>query len=105
MTFLQRDMKHQSEKPYEILYEMTDDTRRTNYDVNIVHNIIVEDLRPQKGQLSLDQDGFVIEDFDSSMPYEDFFDETKLKTQYAQELRRFLIQLFGARAVYFHECV
>ena len=105
MTFLKRDPRHKKEKPYEILYEMTDDTKRMNYDVNIVHDILVEDLRPQKGRLSLDRDGFMIEELKSAMPYEDFFDETKLKTQYAQELRQFLIQLLGARAIFFHECV
>ncbi|MCJ1410912.1 hypothetical protein MMC19_004999 [Ptychographa xylographoides] len=103
LTFLVPDPLHKIEKPYECLYEPIDGLKRSNYDVNAVNNISVHDIRPQKGLLSLDRDGFLVADLHSSMALEDYGDIRKLKEIYAEELRGFLTELLGARAVYFHE--
>ncbi len=67
MTFLAADPLHEVEKPYELLYVPTDDTPRENIKAEVVHDIIVEDLRPEKGTLSLDRDGFIVADLNTSM--------------------------------------
>ena len=62
-------------------------------------------MRPLKGNLSLDREGVLIVDLPTRMSYEDFLEEEKLKTIYAEELRECLLSVLGARVIFIHECV
>lgn len=58
-----------------------------------------------KDKLSLDQEGFLIAGINTDMEYEDYFDQEKLKTKHMSEIKAFLKDKLGVRAVYIHECV
>jgi hypothetical protein len=93
------------EKPYCLLYIPTDGLAMANFDFGDVRTVPIRDMRSRKGQLSLDQEGFLVADFKSSLVHDDYFDEDKLKTVFVDELREFLISFLGAKAVFVHECV
>lgn len=94
-----------SEKPYEILYKPTDGTPNLNYSLEEIHDIPIYDLRVKKGQLSLDREGYLVADIPSHLSYEEFWDESKVRSVYAEEIRAYLLSCLGARACYIHECV
>lgn len=104
LTFMAPDSLHNNYKPYELLYETEGLPTGCNYD-EIVHEVVVEDLRPLKGKLSLDREGFILADVDSAMTYQDYFDERLLKEKYMAEVKHLIMSMFQARSVYFHECV
>lgn len=93
------------EKPYCLLYTPTDGLLMANFDFGDVRTVPIRDMRPRKGQLSLDQEGFLVADFKSSLTHDDYFEEDKLKSIFIDELREFLTSFLGARAVFVHECV
>ncbi|KAJ9133114.1 hypothetical protein NKR19_g9178 [Coniochaeta hoffmannii] len=105
MRFLKPKSWDPGEKLYELEYNPSDGLAERNYDTHQIYDIPIHDLRPLKGKLSLDREGFVILDLPSSMKYEDYLDETKLKSVFAEELRQCLLNTLGARAVFIHECV
>jgi hypothetical protein len=104
MIFLARDPLLETNKPYELLYDTPDIPRGCNFD-EVTESVVIEDFRPFKGELSLDQDGFVLVDLPRSMPYEDYFDEEALREGFVSDAKRILQEVCGARAVYIHECV
>lgn len=88
-----------------ILYQPIVDIRMTNIEYERVNGIPIHDLRPKKGKLSLDREGFVIEDFPNSLTYEETFDEEMLKNVYSKALKEWLLKYLGAKGAYIHECV
>lgn len=104
MIFMARDPLLETNKPYELLYDTPDMPQGCNFD-EIKESVLIEDLRPLKGKLSLDRDGFLLADLESSMTYNDFFDEKVLSERYVSDAKRALQDICGARAVYIHECV
>lgn len=104
MTFMVDDPLLASHKSYEILYDTQDMPIGCNFDY-VKQEVIVEDFRALKGDLSMDRDGFLLEDLEASMTYEDFFNEDVLKERYVSDVKRTIQELCGARAVYIHECV
>ena len=105
LSFIARDVLHETEKPYELEYEPPDGIEKSNYTIEQIDGVQLHDIRPWKGNLSLDREGFIVSDLHSSLHNEEFWDEQKLKTVFAEELRSHLIRILGARAIYFHECV
>jgi hypothetical protein len=104
MIFLARDPLLETNKPYELLYNMPDMPRGCNFD-EVTESVVIEDFRPLKGKLSLDRDGFVLVDLPRPVPYEDYFDEEALREGFVSDAKRILQEVCGARAVYIHECV
>jgi hypothetical protein len=105
LAFLNDGSLQEGEKPYEFHYDRVDQAQRSNFNFEEIQDVVLEDLRSRKGKLSLDDDGFVIADLETAAQYDDFFDEEKLKVQFAEDLRRRLVEILGVRALYFHECV
>ncbi|KAI0147059.1 hypothetical protein GGR57DRAFT_264726 [Xylariaceae sp. FL1272] len=105
MRFLKPNSWDPSEKLYELEYLPNDGLAERNYQTHQVDGIPIRDMRPLKGKLSLDREGFMILDLPSHMMYEDFLDEAKLREVYAEELRTCLLKALGASAVFIHECV
>ena len=104
LTFMAHDPLHDTHKPYELLYNAGELPTGCNFD-EMEHEVVIEDFRPLKGKLSLDREGFLLADLDSTMTYQDFFDEAALKDKYMSEVKALILNLFQARSVYFHECV
>ncbi|RMJ13912.1 hypothetical protein CDV36_006397 [Fusarium kuroshium] len=106
LTFFERESWPSHERPYELLFKPpSSDFPVCNYSVTQVPNVPIHDLRPLKGKLSLDREGFMIADINTSMGYEDYFDQEKLKATYMPEIKLFLKEKLGVRAAYIHECV
>jgi hypothetical protein len=106
LTFFERGSWPSHERPYELLFQPPDcNFPVCNYSAVQVPNVPIHDLRPLKGKLSLDREGFLIADINTSMDYDDYFDQEKLKTTYIPEIKAFLKRELGARAAYIHECV
>jgi len=105
LTFIDRGSWPQSDRPYELLYAPDGDIPRCNFSLIEHDNVPIHDLRPEKGQLSLDREGYMVVDLESSLDYDDFYDEEKLKRTYLNELKHMLRECLGARAVFVHECV
>ncbi|KAF2235632.1 hypothetical protein EV356DRAFT_514155 [Viridothelium virens] len=105
MVFLKRDSWPSNEKPYVLLYPPSDDLSQSNYTDEPVDDIPIHDMRPLIDELSLDREGFMVGKLDSRLSYTDFANETKLRSVYADEVRRYLLNLLGARPAYIHECV
>jgi hypothetical protein len=93
------------EKAYDIRCKSPNGLAKTNLAHVTTHNIPLYDMRPILDTLSLDVQGFLVAELQSRMSYEDFFDEEKLRTVYAEEIRAYLLESLGATCVYFHECV
>ena len=105
LSFLRPGSWPKGERPYELLYIPTDGTPLINYERLQVEDIPIYDMRPRQDDLSLDRDGFIVGNLRSKLDYEDFHDEELLKTVFADELRTYLQELLGARALFIHECV
>jgi len=103
LIFLARDPLLETNKPYELLYDTPPLPRGCNFD-EVNEEAKVQDFRPLKGKLLLDEDGFLLVDLPREMPCDDFFDE-RLREAFVREAKRLLIGVCGARAVYVHECV
>lgn len=106
LTFFERESWPSNQRPYELLFQPpVPDFPACNYDVVKVPNVPIHDLRPLKGKLSLDCEGFLVADINTSMEYEDYFDQEKLKATYMPEIKTFLKEKLGIKAAYVHECV
>lgn len=105
MEFLKENSWPEEEKPFVILYQPIIDIRMTNIEYERVNGIPIHDLRPKKGKLSLDREGFVIEDFPNPLTYEETFDEEMLRNVYSRSLKDWLLKYLGAKSAYIHECV
>jgi hypothetical protein len=105
MTFIKPGSWPPTEKPYELLYVPTDGFPTSNFELQIVHDIPVYDMRPNIDSLSLDRQGFIVAPLASTLRYEDFWDEKSLRDVYAEELRNLLVKRLCARSVFIHECV
>jgi len=105
MQFLDRESYPKTEKPYTLLYFPNDSLPMTNFKYSDVRAVPIRDMRPNKGKLSLDEEGFVAADFASSLKYEEFYNEESLKSTLIPEVHRFLADLLGTKATFVHECV
>jgi hypothetical protein len=105
IKFVRPNSWPENEKPYILTYLPTDNFPLTNFDFGDIQNVPIKDMRPIKEKLSLDREGFVVADFASALTYDEYFEEDKLRAVFADELRRFWKDRYGAKAVYIHECV
>lgn len=94
-----------TEKPYSLLYQPDDDLKLTNFEISDLRPVDIYDMRPKKDTLSIDREGFMFTDFKSKLNYEDYFDDEKLKSVFAPEVRDLLVGKLGAKAAFIHECV
>lgn len=106
LTFLERESWPSHERPYELLYKPSDGNFPVcNYNVVQVPDVPIHDLRPLKNTLSLDREGFLVSDLNTTMQYDDYFDQEKLKMKYMPEIKAYLKKALGVRSAYVHECV
>lgn len=106
LTFFERESWPSHERPYELLFQPPDSNFPVcNYNVVQVPDVPIHDLRPLKNKLSLDHEGFLIADLNTTMQYDDYFDQEKLKKTYMPEIKAYLKNNLGVRAAYVHECV
>ncbi len=103
--FLKENSWPKDQKPFHILYRPKINIPMTNIDYERVNRIPIHDLRPNKGTLSLDREGFVVEDFPTLLTYEETFDEEALKNVYSEPLKEWLLKYLDAKSAYIHECV
>jgi hypothetical protein len=95
----------EDETPYTLLYIPTDGLPMANFDFEDVRTVPIRDMRPKKGTLALDNEGFMVADFDSSLAYEDYVDEEKLRTVFVPEVRKLLTDILGVKDAFVHEYV
>jgi hypothetical protein len=106
LTFFERQSCPSDQRPYELLFQPPDSTFPVcNYTVEQVPDVSIQDMRPLKDQLSLDKQGFLVADLNTSMTYEDHFNQETLKSIYLPEVKALLKSQLGIRAAYVHECV
>ena len=105
MEFLKENSWPEDEKPFIILYEPVTEVPMGNTEFSQIDGIPIYDLRPRKGKLSLDREGFIIADLPNPLTYEESFDINKLRDVYSKQLKEWLLQYLGASSAYIHECV
>ncbi|KKK14831.1 hypothetical protein AOCH_003531 [Aspergillus ochraceoroseus] len=103
LKFKEPNEQDKIQKPYEIRCIPPEGMPRANFNASIVPNVPIYDMRPLVPSLSLDREGFQVTRLQSKLRYEEFFDEEKLKTVYAEEIRYYLLHTLGASVVFFHD--
>jgi hypothetical protein len=88
MTFLSRDKRYQTEKPYatDFPVDEIDDAKMTNH-IFDTRPVIFHDARASKETFTLDQNGFCFIEAKTSLQAEDATSErTEIMEQYMQEI-------------------
>ena len=97
-NFLARDARFDDEKPYSMRYPPETDIPQSNF-IQDKQQVRLRDMRQYMDKLSFDDCGFQVMDLQSSMSYQDFKDENKVKTVYREEIAANLKSLLGATHV------
>jgi hypothetical protein len=87
LIFLQREEKHNTEKPYKHQYNPGDGLPRTNCENEVINGIVIHDMRGREHEFTLEREGFTVRRLESKMARADFFDEAKVKEIYYEELK------------------
>lgn len=99
LLFLKRSSLKEHEKLYTLSYKPSDGFPMRNFEEGWIHDVPLYDIRRSMDELSLDRQGFIVATPDSSLSYEEFWDEELLRTTYARELKVLFKGLLNARAV------
>ena len=99
MTFLSREERFLSEKPYRLTYN-SKNIPRTNVIREVVHDIPVRDLREVESTFTFEKNGIAILEHQSSLTYEDFFHPVKIVERYCAEIAQVLLEYMRADHVY-----
>lgn len=99
LVFLQRDPKHQIEKPYKLQYDPGNDLPRKNCVDELREGIVIHDLRGNEHDFTLESNGFCVMKLESQLNPEDFDDDAKIKNVYYNELKSLLKAKLGARRI------
>lgn len=83
--FLKRDKLYNEEKPYSLRFTAPNGFPRANIKLD-KHNINIVDVRANKEQLSLDQNGCFVWNLRSCLQYDDFDDRAKIQDVYLAEV-------------------
>lgn len=105
LHFLVSDPNHAREKLFAIHYDPHDPLPDQNYTLKTVNDLQIHDVRASKDALSLDREGVTVIQLKNELTYDDYFDESKVKARFAEEVREVLLRELGAKQIYFHECV
>lgn len=105
MKFLDPKSRPSDEKLYSVLYLNNDSLPMTNFKYTVVSGVLIHDVRSKKGKMSLDEEGFTVADFKSTLSYDENYEEEALKEKLIPEIHSLLKNLLGAKAVFVHECV
>jgi hypothetical protein len=93
--FLNRDDLYNEEKPYSLRFAPPSGFPRSNIKLER-HDVLIKDIRQEKGELSFSKDGFDVVNIPSAMSYDDFGDEKKVKALYLKEVAEALKQYLKA---------
>lgn len=93
--FLQRDPLYLEEKPYSLRYTPSEGFPRANIKLER-HDIMVQDIRPDKDKLLFERDGCRINELKSRMKYGDWDNDSKVKEIYLSEVANMLLKTLGA---------
>jgi len=99
LVFLQRDPKHEAEKPYKLQYDPGNDLPRKNCVDELQEGIVIHDMRTKEHDFKLESNGFCISKLESQLLPEDFDDDNKVKKVYYSELKSLLKTKLGARRI------
>lgn len=105
MNFIDRESVPNDEKPYLMMYQPAHNIRTSNFKWTPVKDVPLHDMRPRMETLSLDKEGFIVAKLESRLSYEELLDAEKLRSVYAEEVRKLVLEKLGARSAYIHECV
>ncbi|KAL9104085.1 MAG: hypothetical protein Q9163_000937 [Psora crenata] len=104
LKFCKQDPRWSYEKAFSLSYNPPPGVEKSNVEHESV-NLTLTDVRPHKDSLSLDREGFQIVDLESKLEYGDFYDKGQVQRVFAEELRGMLLNLLGAKGVFFHETI
>src|ERR1700750_1613222 len=90
LWFLQREDKHEAEKPYKLRYDPGEDVPRSNCTNELVHQITVHDIRGREGDFTIEREGFTVSRLVTKLTPEEFDDDKKIQEVYYAELRELL---------------
>ena len=99
LVFLQRDPKHETEKPYKLQYDPGNDLPRRNCVDELREGIVIHDMRAKEHDFTLDSNGFCIMKLESQLHPEDFDDDSKIREVYYSELKLLLKTKLGAKRI------
>ena len=96
--FLQRDKLYETEKPYHIKFKPHGDIPVSN----ITHcrvDVPVRDLRPLQNDLTLEEDGMMVQHLDTKMKYEGYANPIVVQQLYLKELHHLIQDALGVKNV------
>ena len=96
--FMQRNVLFTEEKPYEFCYTAEVSIPQSNISREKHVNIPVHDIRGQEATFNLERNGFAILKLEQQIPYDDYFNPTKV-TRYLRALETLLKDHLGASHV------
>ena len=98
--FLPRSSRWQKEKPYTLKFQPAEGFPVTSEQRVEVKDILVKDIRGQESSFSLDKNGFAVMPLkELSMTYDDFSNDTKVKSVYLKSVAKELQTYLGASRV------
>ena len=101
--FLAREPLYETEKPYTLRFTAPQGLARANIKLER-HNITVRDIRNASAQPTLENDGcLLLDNFYSTLRYEDFDDDDIVKAVYLKEVANRLKQVLNAQHVQIFE--
>ena len=101
IAFLERDAKHELEKPYKLQYDpgLKSEIPRTNVVSRHYGPVTLHDFRVLEKPMTFEKNGFCVLNMESELSPEDFYDEDKVRRIYYPELQALVVEKFKATRV------
>jgi hypothetical protein len=99
LIFLEKDSKHETEKPYKLQYDPGPGLPRWNCKNESHDGITIHDIRGKESKFTVENQGFEVAKLSTELSPEDFTDEDKVRKVYYNELKDLCKRRFGAQRV------
>ena len=93
IAYLLKDKVHETEKPYEIMYDNGGVILPTNMSLEY-HSVQVQDFRPHLSSRSFDEHGFTLANIDCPLKAADFDNEKTITRAYYPVIEKLLWKMF-----------
>lgn len=106
LTFFEKRSWPSDQRPYELLFQPPDSSFPVcNYNVVQSPDVPIQGVQPVKDRLSLDKQGFLVADLNTTMTFDHHLDQETLKRTHLPEVKALLKDRLGVSAAYVDECV
>jgi hypothetical protein len=103
LIFLEKDPKHETEKPYKLQYDPGPGLPRWNCKNQSRGGITIHDIRGEEPNFTVENQGFEVAKLSTELSPEEFSNDDKVRRVYYNELRDLCKKRFGAQRVEVYE--